>query len=614
MTERLDAEHDRRRALPHPAAPRLGRHGRRLLRRGPAARPQGRAEAALPPLRRGPGVRRALPPRGVARPPGLQHQHVVSVYDRGECDGTYYIAMEYLEGRSLKRIVQRGGAAGPRARDRPDHPVLRAARFAHRRGIIHRDLKPHNVIVDERGPREGHRLRHRPRRRVGHDADRLDHGHRAVPLARAGPGPRRRAPRRTSTRSGSSSTSCSPAACPFDGESAVTIALKQVSETPVPPSACNPAVTAGARGRRAARAGEGPGAPLRRRRRVHRRARGRPRRRAAGVDDRRRAAAGRPDARCGARRRRCTHGARSSRSRRRTSAAAGVAWWIWALALLLVVGAVIAGAALLGGGDEVAGPRRRRRRPRRRRARAARRASRSRRTRRNDDEPRRTGHRPGPVRREPRRGGLDGDADGLRRARRSRASPASTASRSQSARRPGSSARASRSSAASRPSDSVERGRVIASSPAEGAEAERGSTVTLVVSTGAEQVAVPDVVGSTEDEARSKLERRGLRVTVRREDAQDEEPGTVLRQDPPAGREVDDGLDGDARRRPASRSEVDVPDVTGETQADARRRAVRRRLQRSASATQPVDRRGRRRRRASSQDPAGGNAPSAARR
>src|SRR5882757_11553461 len=36
---------------------------------------------------------------------GLQHQHVVSVYDRGEWDGTYWIAMEYLEGRSLKRLI-----------------------------------------------------------------------------------------------------------------------------------------------------------------------------------------------------------------------------------------------------------------------------------------------------------------------------------------------------------------------------------------------------------------------------------------------------------------------------------------------------------------------------
>ena len=59
--------HGRRRPLPHRQPHRLGRHGRRVVRRGPAARAPGRAEAAAPPLRRGPGVRRALPPRGVGR-------------------------------------------------------------------------------------------------------------------------------------------------------------------------------------------------------------------------------------------------------------------------------------------------------------------------------------------------------------------------------------------------------------------------------------------------------------------------------------------------------------------------------------------------------------------
>ena len=44
---------------------------------------------------------------------GLQHQHVVAVYDRGEYDGTYYIAMEYLEGRSLKTIVQQEAPLDP---------------------------------------------------------------------------------------------------------------------------------------------------------------------------------------------------------------------------------------------------------------------------------------------------------------------------------------------------------------------------------------------------------------------------------------------------------------------------------------------------------------------
>src|SRR5919112_3176687 len=82
---------------------------------------------------------------------GLQHQHVVSVYDRGEWDGTYYIAMEYMHGRSLKNVIQQEAPLDPERAIDLTMQVLRAARFAHRRGVIHRDLKPHNVIVDDSG-------------------------------------------------------------------------------------------------------------------------------------------------------------------------------------------------------------------------------------------------------------------------------------------------------------------------------------------------------------------------------------------------------------------------------------------------------------------------------
>ena len=143
---------------------------------------------------------------------GLQHQHVVAVYDRGEYDGTYYIAMEYLEGRSLKTIVQQEAPLDPDRAIDLTIQVLRAARFAHRRGIIHRDLKPHNVIVDADGPRQGHRLRHRPRRRVGHDPDRARSWAPRSTCRPSRPRATRSARRRTSTRSGSCSTSCSPAA------------------------------------------------------------------------------------------------------------------------------------------------------------------------------------------------------------------------------------------------------------------------------------------------------------------------------------------------------------------------------------------------------------------
>src|SRR5512138_3908951 len=82
---------------------------------------------------------------------GLQHPHVVAVYDRGEWDGTYYIAMEYLEGRSLKRLLTEEAPLEPARAIDLISQILKAARFAHKRGIIHRDLKPHNVIVDAEG-------------------------------------------------------------------------------------------------------------------------------------------------------------------------------------------------------------------------------------------------------------------------------------------------------------------------------------------------------------------------------------------------------------------------------------------------------------------------------
>jgi serine/threonine protein kinase len=80
---------------------------------------------------------------------GLQHPNIVAVFDRGEWEGTYYIAMQYVEGPTLKQLIDSGitieqGVAVIRQ-------VLQAAGYAHRQGIVHRDLKPQNVIVDPEG-------------------------------------------------------------------------------------------------------------------------------------------------------------------------------------------------------------------------------------------------------------------------------------------------------------------------------------------------------------------------------------------------------------------------------------------------------------------------------
>src|ERR1700740_574569 len=172
---------------------------------------------------------------------GLSHPNIVAVFDRGEWDGTYYIAMEYVPGRSLKELVREQGPLDPGVAIDIVTQILQAARFAHARGVIHRDLKPHNVILDEEG-----------RARV------TDFG-----IARAG------ASDMTLTGSvmgtaqylspeqaqGFAVSSASDlysvgvilyelltGVVPFEGETAVAIAFKQVSAAPRPPSELNPAL------------------------------------------------------------------------------------------------------------------------------------------------------------------------------------------------------------------------------------------------------------------------------------------------------------------------------------------------------------------------------------
>src|SRR5436853_4400263 len=82
---------------------------------------------------------------------GLSHPNIVSIFDRGEAEGTYYIAMEYLDGRSLKEMITKRGPAPINVAVDYARQILAALRVAHRQGLVHRDIKPHNVLVDDEG-------------------------------------------------------------------------------------------------------------------------------------------------------------------------------------------------------------------------------------------------------------------------------------------------------------------------------------------------------------------------------------------------------------------------------------------------------------------------------
>jgi serine/threonine-protein kinase len=82
----------------------------------------------------------------------LSHPNIVSIFDRGESeDGTYYIAMEYLPGGTLKDRIIKRGALPARTAAAVALQMAEALRAAHERDVIHRDIKPHNILITGQG-------------------------------------------------------------------------------------------------------------------------------------------------------------------------------------------------------------------------------------------------------------------------------------------------------------------------------------------------------------------------------------------------------------------------------------------------------------------------------
>lgn len=81
----------------------------------------------------------------------LSHPNIAGVYDWGQESGTYYIVMEYVEGRSLAEMIRSEGAIDPERTAEIAIDVAAALAFAHRSGVVHRDIKPGNILISSSG-------------------------------------------------------------------------------------------------------------------------------------------------------------------------------------------------------------------------------------------------------------------------------------------------------------------------------------------------------------------------------------------------------------------------------------------------------------------------------
>jgi serine/threonine-protein kinase len=466
---------------------------------------------------------------------GLSHPNVVSIFDRGEWDGTYYISMELVEGRTLKEIVREKGPAPPEAAVDLTLQILRAARYAHKHGVVHRDIKPHNVLIDQDG-----------RVRV------TDFG-----IARAGTSditetgsvmgtaqylsPEQAQGRPVDERAdlyaiGIVLYELLTGQLPFDADSPVTVALKQVSEMPVPPANLVPAIPP-AIDAVVMRAMEKD--PDRRYQTADEFI--------AALDDARAAPQTVPAAPP------VIVEEEHDRSR----------WWLWLLIALALI-AIAVGLYLTLRPEQLTVPN-----VIDRESATASQILQNRGfevdivTVVNEDVERDhvAAQDPRPNTEAPEGSTVTitvsagpGDA----------AVPAVSGMPQDEAEQAledaGFKTRVERVF-----SDDVRNGRVVATSPPAGTTLERGSEVTLQVSRGPEQIEVPDVTGDSEDNARSALEGAGLRVGEITRQESDEAPGTVIEQSPAAGEQVDKGAAVDLTvAQPTA-----IPDVVDLTEEEA---------------------------------------------
>lgn len=169
----------------------------------------------------------------------LQSPYIVSIYDWGLDDETYYIVMEFLRGTDLKTAIKERGAINQRKAAEIGSQVAQALSVAHAGGIIHRDIKPQNIMIQPDGNIKvmDFGIARAGDAGLSQTATVLGTAHYVSPEQAQG-----------KELTGASDIyslgvvlyEATTGKLPFDGQDAVSVAVKQVNELPAPPSTINP--------------------------------------------------------------------------------------------------------------------------------------------------------------------------------------------------------------------------------------------------------------------------------------------------------------------------------------------------------------------------------------
>ncbi len=171
----------------------------------------------------------------------LQSPYIVSVYDWGKDADTYYIVMEYLRGTDLKTGIRNHGALDCKKVAQIGSQIAQALSVAHRHDIIHRDIKPQNIMVQLDGNIKvmDFGIARAKNSHLTQDNSVLGTAHYVSPEQTQG---KELGPTTDIYSLGIVMYESVTGEVPFKGDDAITVALKQVNEQPLPPSQLNPKV------------------------------------------------------------------------------------------------------------------------------------------------------------------------------------------------------------------------------------------------------------------------------------------------------------------------------------------------------------------------------------